>query len=348
MAITIPPANYQDIDGVLWGWCWEANQANGHTVLTYGFPTSSADYAYTIGGFEAFNADQQAAGHRVIAMYDAVCNLDLVFTTDQGVVNIRLAEASWVDVGTGTKDIITALGCAPDPNFAPYFAQGDTWFNHDDYNTPTLGDFAFAAGLMHEVGHALGLKHGHLPQEVQDASGYVLYTNPALPPDHDFLEYSVMTYRSYPGGSADLVMATDFPSTPMQDDIFALQYLYGANYDHQSGDTVYSFSPTTGEMFIDGVSQGATYRSKIFLTVWDGGGNDTYRFFQLHHRCDCRSQSGRLVDALGGATGRSRSFASGNPFRPRLHRQRSFVHWRRPWLYRECGRRHGQRPHDRK
>ena len=117
---------------------------------------------------------------------------------------------------------------------------------------------------MHEIGHTLGLKHGHEAQDVQNASGAYVYTNPALPANHDFLEYSVMTYRSYPGGSAKTVNAKEFPSTPMQDDIAALQYLYGANFDYNSGNTVYTFSSKSGAMSINGVSQGATFHHKIF------------------------------------------------------------------------------------
>jgi serralysin len=61
-------------------------------------------------------------------------------------------------------------------------------------------------------------------------------------------------------------------------DIAALQQLYGANYATNSGNTSYSWSPTTGEMTINGVRQGTPGGNKILLTVWDGGGNDTYDF----------------------------------------------------------------------
>ena len=64
----------------------------------------------------------------------------------------------------------------------------------------------------------------------------------------------------------------------MMDDIQAIQYLYGANFTTNSGDTRYSFDPNTGQMFIDGVGQGVPLGDKIFRTIWDGGGNDTYDF----------------------------------------------------------------------
>ena len=36
--------------------------------------------------------------------------------------------------------------------------------------------------------------------------------------------------------------------------------------------------PNTGQAFIDGVGQGAPAGNKIFMTLWDGGGSDTYDF----------------------------------------------------------------------
>jgi serralysin len=69
-----------------------------------------------------------------------------------------------------------------------------------------------------------------------------------------------------------------FPTSFMMLDIAALQHLYGANYATNAGDTVYRWSPTTGEMSVDGVGQGVPGANRIFLTVWDGGGRDTYDF----------------------------------------------------------------------
>jgi serralysin len=62
----------------------------------------------------------------------------------------------------------------------------------------------------------------------------------------------------------------------MMYDIAALQHLYGPNYTTNSGDSVYGWSPSTGEMFINGAGQGAPGANRIFMTVWDGGGTDTY------------------------------------------------------------------------
>ena len=67
-----------------------------------------------------------------------------------------------------------------------------------------------------------------------------------------------------------------FAQTFMMYDILALQYLYGADYSTNSGNTVYTWSASTGQMFVDGVGQGLPGANRIFLTIWDGNGNDTY------------------------------------------------------------------------
>src|SRR5947199_8886604 len=62
----------------------------------------------------------------------------------------------------------------------------------------------------------------------------------------------------------------------------ALQKMYGANYIFNSSDSVYSWTSTTGEMSINAVGQGAPGNgiggsaNRVFMTIWDGGGNDTY------------------------------------------------------------------------
>ena len=76
-----------------------------------------------------------------------------------------------------------------------------------------------------------------------------------------------MSYRHLSG---------DYPQTYMQYDIAALQAMYGADFTTNSGNTVYKWSASTGETFVNGVGQGTPLRNKIFLTIWDGGGIDTY------------------------------------------------------------------------
>jgi hypothetical protein len=52
--------------------------------------------------------------------------------------------------------------------------------------------------------------------------------------------------------------------------------MYGANYSTNAGDSFYSWSATTGQMSINGAGQWLPAGNKVFMTLWDGGGNDTY------------------------------------------------------------------------
>ena len=78
---------------------------------------------------------------------------------------------------TWDPDSHPAFGLAPDDSAVVPAAQGDTWFNHTYYNAPQIGSFAYACGILHEMGHALGLKHGHMTQDVRDANGNILHIN---------------------------------------------------------------------------------------------------------------------------------------------------------------------------
>ena len=73
-------------------------------------------------------------------------------------------------------------------------------------------------------------------------------------------------------------MSGGYAQSLMMYDIAGLQHLYGANFSTNSGNTTYSWSASTGEAFVNGVGQGAPVANRIFQTVWDGGGVDTYNF----------------------------------------------------------------------
>jgi len=239
----------QDIDGILGSQKWTS------ASLTYSFPASASLYGYSVTGFEALNAQQIDAVRAILAQYSSVSGLTFIeiAETSTNHATIRLAEES--NAGTAYA-------------YLPTTAEqgGDAWFNHTSYESPARGTYANST-FMHELGHTLGLDHGH------DGRA-------ALPYNHDSLEYSVMTYRSYVGSSTSALTAAQgsFPQTLMMSDIAALQYLYGANYGTNNSDSVYTWSPTTGEMFINGQSQGRSTTNTVFSTIWDGGGQDTYDF----------------------------------------------------------------------
>ena len=102
-----------------------------------------------------------------------------------------------------------------------------------------------------------------------------------------------MTYRGYIGATVDEESGYSnetwgFPQTLMMYDIAALQRMYGANFTFNSGNTTYSWNPTTGAFSINGAVQWTPGGNRVFMTIWDGGGKDTYDLSEL---CDRRRRS---------------------------------------------------------
>ena len=54
--------------------------------------------------------------------------------------------------------------------------------------------------------------------------------------------------------------------------------MYGANFNTRDGNTTYIWDPVTGHLTIDGSLSFAPGGNIIFMTLWDGGGIDTYDF----------------------------------------------------------------------
>ncbi len=160
-----------------------------------------------------------------------------------------------------------------------------------------------------------------------------------IPSNHDAMEFSVMSYRSYVGQSTSSGYTNEtygFPTTFMMNDILALQTLYGADYTTQSGDTVYSWSTATGEWFINGAGQGRpggvnapASANRVFMTVWDGGGNDTYDLsnYTSAVAINLNPGSSSLISATQRAYLGGGHYASGNVYNAYLHNSdpRSYI-----------------------
>jgi len=268
-------------DALLVGSKWGAEPAGNGASLTFSFPDSVAafdtspnvpgnynpnevtqsGFAPYLQGFSPFSAEAQEAAREVLQAWANVANL--VFTevaadsVDAGV--LRFANSAPPGLGATTYGV---------SSFPQDFAgAGDTWMN-SGFVFPE----GWAAGtqnfltLLHEVGHALGLKHPH------DAG---MGGNPGWPADAVVLPFTgtdtlttqstqtmVMAYNDIPGLASigGLSVQSDFaPTTPMRYDIAAMQYLYGPNTTYNADDTVYTF---------DG-------NGRYNQTIWDAGGIDT-------------------------------------------------------------------------
>jgi serralysin len=264
-SVTVSATNNADIDGLLSGFKWTG-------TISYSFPDSPTDYSspYNGGNSEPTSSTFASAPSAMQSAINYAIGLILSYTN----ANITYA-------GTNGADIMIAQSSAANPTSYAYYpgnyaAGGDVWFGTKyNYSLAQLGNYYFTTAL-HELGHAFGLKHS------QETGGPA---NVAVPSAHDDSEYTVMSYRSYVGASTTSGYTNEaygYPQTYMANDILALQTMYGANYATQSGATVYTWSATTGQEFINGVGQlapgGGTGGSanRIYETIWDGGGVDTY------------------------------------------------------------------------
>ena len=177
-----------------------------------------------------------------------------------------------------------------------------------DRNNPVLGGYTDHL-ILHEVGHGLGLEHGH--------------DDGALPSAYQGHSWSVMSYRAHPDTNA-LTFGTDHgPETYMLADIAALQYQFGANFDTQSDDTLYQVDFNTGAFFINGESQGTPINEKTQRAIWDGGGIDTLDLSGGLDDMSITLQPGAFTSFGDGflpdTTSSGRLFAEGNLANPFLY-----------------------------
>ncbi|WP_283241376.1 M10 family metallopeptidase [Pseudomonas fluorescens] len=229
------------VDSLLSGTYWAGVNwpFDGPTKLTYSFIEPGTSYFAT--NYSADNEYQSIyslTGYQkngitaALATWSAVANISFTETTDD-ISNVG-------DLRFGGYGLMgnQAAAWAYTPSTAP--RGGDVWIGEPTTDYPIKGTYDYMT-YIHEIGHALGLKHPFSASATNTT---------LLDPSLDDVRYTVMSYNnSY----------SSQPTTPMVLDILAIQALYGANMNWQTGDNVYSWQ---------------AYRP-VFETIWDAGGNDT-------------------------------------------------------------------------
>ena len=259
------------VQGLLSGYQWNSS------TITYSFPDDASYYNYEghHGEVAAF-VPLQPEGYWVAADFalsdlwggpaqvpfsvPGFTNLNVQFTNNHAAADIRIAQtelpgqaSAWAYYPTGSPE------------------SGDVWLNMSLSN-PDLqslinlekpGSWQWYT-MIHEIGHALGLAHPHEGAAI-------------TPLEMDGIEYTVMSYSAVTGAASGLTAETfGYAQTWMMLDIAALQAMYGADFTPNDGEVIYSWTPDSGNTYVNGEVAIEPGANRIFATIWDGGGNVTY------------------------------------------------------------------------
>jgi serralysin len=243
--------------------------------LTFSFLSGAPAYFSGAGlsGFRSMNAVERQATETVLGQLASWLNIQFTATQTDGQLGLGMSSQAPDTSGQGfypafgytlINNKVSSVAASP--------ATGDVWLNQalnrpaSDWNPGGSG----YATLLHELSHALGLKH---PFEAP-ANGYLL--DPSL----DNERYTVMAYN--PATNTNLITVTGSassysytwrpisPSTLMPLDLEALQHLYGANKKYRKGDNTYRWARDV----------------ETLETIVDSGGNDTID--TSNQRLSCR------------------------------------------------------------
>lgn len=261
---SVSPTGVNGIDALLGGTKWGGGAGSGTTV-TFSFPwttnssalwyrDASGDYSNLNEPFATYHygldATQVQAARAALQAWANVANVGFQEISETGttVGDIRF---TWTSAASGNE---WGHAWYPWSGWAP---GGDIWL----YSGMAYPSTNWSAGshnyksLLHEIGHAIGLKH---PFE-----GAV-----TLPSTQDEMGLTVMSYTNSVGYSDDPLGF--YPTTPMWYDIQVAQFLYGPNMSYHGGNDAY------------------VYRAdqRYYETIWDAGGRDTILYISTHSGCE--------------------------------------------------------------
>jgi hypothetical protein len=267
-------------------WTTSLDGSQPATTIPYAFPTLVTDYTSVPGGyfnpaalqgFAPLTVDQKNAVRTAFDLISSYTNLTFNEVSSGLAVDaaIRVARtsgtsAAYYPQGDGRVSGDTVLG-----------SNGNFLDSNGNPTSQYFGTDGFLT-IIHELGHALGLKHGHF----ETLNPLTFNYNVVLAPDFNDNEFSVMTYASYRGSPINPVSPAPTEAkngsaaqSYMMYDIAALQVLYGANFSKVGTTAVYRWDPVTGQEYLNGrpaPATGTTETNRILTTIWTMGALATF------------------------------------------------------------------------
>ena len=264
------------------------------TTVTFAFRDTVTTMPTDTTGFSQFNATQIGAALSAFAAWSDVAGITFQRVQNAG---SQFSNNATILLGNYSSGQDGAAAFAYLPGGMPGAAgfgqvQGDIWINNSlSYNAAPVQQGYGALTLLHEIGHAIGLSHPAAYNA--SAEGSVTYSESAIYYE-DSLQYTVMSYFSERETGADF--RTDgagprrYASSPLLDDIAAVQRLYGVNMSTRTGDTIYGFNANVSQPWFNV----ANASGAMIFSVWDAGGTDTLDFSGYFN-------NGQVIDLRQGA-----------------------------------------------